>query len=109
MLGFLLSVRAEEQRPNSGNTVLRHISSSTGRPNAPSMLNIICVYGDGFLQFIFPDNIKWLTYHLYNGTENISGVVSPDNPIAEIPSLHGEYNIECQDDGGRTYVGILYF
>jgi len=92
-----------------GETILRHTPVSTHRPNAPSKTIIECAYGDGFLEFTLPENVNTLTFLLYNGEEEISGVVTMENPVAEIPSLHGEYNLECQDDGNRTYTGILYF
>lgn len=111
VITFSFPVKAEDQPQtnNSKNIVLHHIKSSTNRPRVPSRLTVGCTYGEGFLAFTLPENVSTLTFLLNNGEEEISGMVTSDNPIAEIPVLQGEYQIECQDDGYRTYVGVLNF
>lgn len=104
------SIRAENQtQPIEGVVVLQHRPILSKRPKTPSTLYVECEYGNGYLSFTLPENVSTLNYRLYKDEEEISGMVTSEDPYAVIPSLHGEYNIECVDDGYRTYIGVLNF
>lgn len=105
----LVAEQSENDTSAQIGTIVLKPKIKNKRPNAPSLISVKCEYGDGFLKFTLPENVNMLTFRLDNEVEEISGVVSADNPVADIPSLVGEYNIECQDDGYRTYIGILCF
>lgn len=105
-----LPVMADQQAPsNKGYAVLAQNKSNGNRPKAPTTLFVGCEYGDGFLVFTLPESVGMLTFILYKDGEVISGMATSEDPCVEIPSLHGEYNIECVDDGNRTYTGVLDF
>jgi len=92
-----------------GQTVLRQHRGTTKRPNAPSRLYIECFYGDGFIQFVIPDGTQTLSVRVYNDSEEWSGVVSIANPTLELPTLIGEYTVECIDDSNRSFYGTIEY
>ncbi len=113
ILAFPLVAEQSENDPSKlRGTIVLKPKIKNKRPNAPSLISVECEYGDGFLKFTLPENVNFLTFRLDNVNNEegeIAGIVSADNPVANIPSLSGEYYIECQDDGYRTYAGVLCF
>ena len=95
--------------PILGKTVLLHQKVLSKRPNAPSRFFIECVYGDCLLEFIFPQGVNSLSIKVYNETEEWLTNATLDAPIVEIPSLEGEYTVECTANDGRVFSGIITF
>lgn len=90
------------------NTILKNKShNNSHRPNAPSRLYIECFYGEGFVEFIFPDGVQTMEVRVYNGVDEYAGTVSVENPLFELPILSGEYEIECSCDDGRIFSGMI--
>ena len=92
-----------------GKTVLRQDKRNSKRPNAPSRLYMECFYGEGFIEFVIPEGTESLSVRVYKEEEEWTGIVSMTNPIFELPELCGEYKVECIDDSGRTFSGIIEF
>lgn len=79
------------------------------RPRVPSRITLECAYGDGYISCNFPESILLISVRLYNNTEEYTDIISQDNPTMLIPSLSGEYYIECETENGHLFVGTLYF
>lgn len=88
-------------------TVLSLSKKGTARPNALSNIGMECFYGDGFIEFEFPEGVQYLYVKVYDMLFEFEGIVTKDSPTLEIPSHHGEYNIECTTDDGRMFSGII--
>lgn len=80
-----------------------------GRPNAPSRVFIECTYGDGGMEFTFPEGVETLTVQISNEGETLTFVATSEEPRFEIPVLTGEYAIQCTTDDGRVFAGVIEF
>lgn len=98
-----------ERPPVLGKTVILHMKVISNRPNAPSLFKMECTFGERFVTCTFPENVHTISVRLYNEREMYSDILTEENYIMEIPSLCGEYIIECDSDNGRTYTGTLIF
>ncbi len=98
-----------DKSPDVARVVLRHYKGTTIRPNAPSRLTLECLYGDGFIEPIFPNGTQTLSVRVYNDVEEWSDVVSVTNPILRLPVLAGEYRVECIDDSNRSFHGFIEY
>lgn len=98
-----------ERPPMLGKTVILHQKVLSKRPNAPSRNVMECIYGDGFITCIFPEEVPSISIRLYSESEEYFAVISQDNPTMYIPSLSGVYCIECDADNGFIFAGYICF
>lgn len=96
---------------SGNNTILeKHDKNSNNGPRIPSRVYIECSYGVGYVEFTFPVECEYMEVTLeQNGVQVYYGVVTPDEPCAEIPVLSGECTVTCHTDGNQTYSGVLFF
>ena len=79
-------------------------------PRVPSRVCIECSYGVGYVEFTLPVECEYMEVTLeQNGVQVYYGVVTPEEPGAEIPVLSGECTVTCHTDGNQTYSGVLLF
>lgn len=79
-------------------------------PRVPSRVYIECSYGVGYVEFTLPVECEYMEVTLeQNGVQVYYGVVTPEEPCAEIPVLSGECTVTCHTDGNQTYSGVLFF
>ena len=100
--------KTDSDRHSFSETTLRiNTSNKNHRPNAPSRSYIECFYGEGFVQFVFPDGVQTMMVRVYNGVEEYTGTVTADTPWVELPILSGIYDVECATDDGRVFSGSI--
>ncbi len=97
------------KQPSSTNTIiLSKNTSASKRPHAPARDFIVCQYGVGYLEFIFPNDINSLTIQVYNN-DSWTGFVTVEEPVIETPIFEGEYTIQCTTNDGSIFNGIIDF
>lgn len=80
------------------------------RPKLPSRKGIRCSYSNTHIEMQFPEDVSMMTVSIYNDNETIwYGILTKEEPYADLPDIVGEYSIECVADNGKTYSCILYF
>lgn len=82
----------------------------TNRPRIPAKRYLICYYASGFITLKIPNENQFIELTLIDKNQPIwSGYVSIENPSCVIPTLTGEYTLECVTDQNQVFTGILYF
>lgn len=88
--------------------ILRPIKTS-GRPNAPSNVNIECTYGMRFISFVFPEGIDSGKVEIFKNEEYFADYVTYSTPHLGIPALIGTFTILLTTDDDRVFQGTLFF
>lgn len=116
LLMMILAVAPSSMAEDSSNntttntSTLRYQRPTTNRPEKPFRYTIECQYGKGYIELLFPTYIEYLDVTI--SKDDIpawSGIVSQDEPSADIPVLYGECTITCITDGGQIFTGYLSF
>ncbi|MGM9799606.1 MAG: hypothetical protein ACI30M_02835 [Muribaculaceae bacterium] len=99
-----------ESTQSSTTTLEKRKPDVPNGPRVPSRVYIECSYGVGYVEFTFPVECEYMEVTLeQNGVQVYYGVVTPEEPCAEIPLLSGECTVTCHTDGNQTYSGVLFF
>lgn len=105
-IGLLLTAVACGEPESSKNAskamtkeTILHQKSTDHRPNYP-LDEMECRYGDGIIGFVFPEKIDALNVRIYDETYEWRGRATRQEPVIEIPSLKGRYQITCSSDNG---------
>lgn len=97
------------ESPTIIKTVVLHRKGNQRRPNAPSREKLECIYGEGFVELIFPEATEYVNVSIHSIGEEYSGIISSEDPIFHFPPILGECTIDCITDDGKTFVGVLLF
>lgn len=105
-LGIIPAFAAED---TPSKTILLKREHTTNRPESPSRQLITCMYTQGYLEFSF-NYSEYLDVTISKDEIPVwSGIVTQDEPSANIPILYGAYTITCITDIGQVYLGVLDF
>ncbi|MDE6417378.1 MAG: hypothetical protein K2K68_10195 [Duncaniella sp.] len=103
------SGNADSNKPPQPKMVVLRGKGISVRPGAPSNFLIDCYYGEGYIGFVFPSGVNFISVSISNESEEWAGLVTVDEPETMTPSFSGEYEIECVADNGHTFVGIIEY
>lgn len=84
----------------------------TGHINdrSPAPQYIICHYSSESITLNFPSGVDCITISIGPEYSPLwSGIVTADQPTAQLPSLTGEQLVNCQTDTDVLYSGYLTF
>lgn len=110
IISFADSTTEVKTRKTISTTIIRSKKTSTGnRPNAPSKIFIECQYGEGWINFSFPDTSNVLYVEISNDSETWTGVATLYEPTIETPCFEGLYTIQCTTDDDRIFIGELHY
>ena len=102
-------VLADSQSNTTDNYITIKAGGLKKRPGMPPLLSLDCYYGEGYIGFVFPDDVNTISITISNDFEEWSRCVTSDEPVTETPSFSGEYQIECVADNGHTFIGMIEY
>lgn len=85
---------------------------NTGQTNDrnPGPQYIICHYSSESITLNFPSGVDCITISIGPEYSPLwSGIITADQPTAQLPSITGEQLVNCQTDTNALYSGYLTF
>lgn len=115
VIGFVLGcgvVASAQSIPPTDNseTILNKEHGTPGRPRTPSEDFILCHYGSGWIDFVFPESVESVDAVLYQYNIPVwQGEANVSSTCVDIPIVYGECTLTCTSQNGVQYSGNLYF
>jgi len=98
----------DDNGTTSNQVVILNPKTKPNRPKVPIRYFIQCTYGSGYLDFVIPESVEYLTVSVESdGTSVCSRVVTPVEHCIDLPLTSGTYELICTTNTGFIFTGVI--